>query len=165
MTYHHAALYPGEENCYPGDKTYNELPSYVKICKLADIYDAMASKRCYKEAQNPTWVVSEMYNKYVNKDKALQLVLHSFINVVGICPPGSIVFLSNGQLAYVLDGNGPLLIPFSDTNGSTQTAKLDPIDFGDKKSSGELTIDKQTPIVFPLQLYNKLPPYLKSAVL
>jgi HD-GYP domain-containing protein (c-di-GMP phosphodiesterase class II) len=165
VTYHHAALYSGDENCYPGDKTYNELPSYVKICKLADIYDAMTSKRCYKEAQNPTWVMSEMYNKYVNKDKALQLILHSFINVVGICPSGSIVFLSNGQLAYVLDGNGPLLIPFTDTNGSTLTAKLDPIDFGDKKSSGELTIDKQTPIVFPLQLYNKLPPYLKTAVL
>ena len=164
VTYHHAALYPGEENCYPDDKTYNELPPYVKICKLADIYDAMTSKRCYKEAQNPTLVMSYIFNKYANKDKALQLMLYSFINVIGLCPPGSIVFLSNGQLAYVLDGNGPLLIPFTDTNGSTLTAKPDPIDLGDKKSSGELTIDRQAPIVFPVELYNKLPPYLKTSL-
>jgi len=164
VAYHHAALYPGEENCYPDDKTYNELPAYVKICKLADIYDAMTSKRCYKEAQNPARVMSEMFNKYANKDKVLQLLLHSFINVVGICPPGSIVFLSNGQLAYVLDGKGPLLIPFTDTNGSTLTAKPNPIDIGDKKSSGELTIDRQVPIVFPVELYNKLPPYLKTSL-
>jgi len=164
VAYHHAALYPREENCYPDDKTHDELPSYVKICKLADIYDAMTSKRCYKEAQNPARVMSEMFNTYANKDKVLQLMLHSFINVVGICPPGSIVFLSNGQLAYVLDGNGPLLIPFTDTNGSTLTAKPDPIDLGDKKTSGELTLDRQVPIVFPVELYNKLPPYLKVSL-
>ncbi len=164
VAYHHAALYPGEEGCYPDDKTYNELPSYVKICKLADIYDAMTSKRCYKEAQNPAWVMNYLFNKYANKDKVLQLILHSFINVVGLCPPSSIVFLSNGQLAYVLDGNGPLLIPFTNTNGSTLTAKPDPIDLGDKKSSGELTIDRQVPIVFPVELYNKLPPYLRTSV-
>ncbi len=164
VTYHHAALYPGEENCYPDDKTFNDLPSYVKICKLADIYDAMTSKRCYKEAQNPARVMSDLFNKYANKDKVLQLMLYSFINVVGICPPGSIVFLSNGQLAYVLDGNGPLLIPFTDTKGSTLTAKPDPIDFGDKESSGELTIDRQVPIVFPVELYNKLPTYLKTSL-
>ena len=164
VAYHHAALYLGEEGCYPDDKTYDELPLYVKICKLADIYDAMTSKRCYKEAQNPVRVISEIVNKYSNKDKILQLMLYSLINVVGICPPGSIVFLSNGQLAYVLDGNGPLVIPFTDTEGSTLTAKPDPVDLGDKKSSGELTIDKQVPIVFPFELYNKLPPYLRSVV-
>jgi hypothetical protein len=105
-----------------------------------------------------------LFNKYANKDKVLQLILHSFINVVGLCPPSSIVFLSNGQLAYVLDGNGPLLVPFTDTNGSTLTAKPDPIDLGDKKSAGELTIDRQAPIVFPIELYNKLPPYLRTSV-
>ena len=164
VAYHHAALYSGEENCYPDDKTHDELPSYVKICKLADIYDAMTSKRCYKEAQNPAWIMSDMFNTYANKDKVLQLMLYSFINVVGICPPGSIVFLSNGQFAYVLYGNGPLLIPFTDTNGSTLTAKPDPIDLGDKKTSGELTLDRQVPIVFPVELYNKLPPYLKVSL-
>jgi hypothetical protein len=91
-------------------------------------------------------------------------MLYSFINVVGICPPGSIVFLSNRQLAYVLDGNGPLVIPFTDTEGSTLTTKPDPVDLGGKKSSGELTIDRQVPIVFPVEMYNKLPPYLKTAV-
>jgi hypothetical protein len=108
--------------------------------------------------------MSEIFNKYANKDKVLQLMLYSFINVVGICPPGSIVFLSNRQLAYVLDGNGPLVIPFTDTEGSTLTTKPDPVDLGGKKSSGELTIDRQVPIVFPVEMYNKFPPYLKTTV-
>jgi hypothetical protein len=108
--------------------------------------------------------MSEIFNKYANKDKVLQLMLYSFINVVGICPPGSIVFLSNGQLAYVLDGKGPLVIPFTDTEGSTLTTKPDPVDLGDKKTSGELAIDKRVPIVFPVEMYNKLPTYLKTTV-
>ncbi len=164
VAYHHGPLYQGEEDCYPGDKTCGEIPPYVKICKLADIYDARTSKRCYKEAQNPSDVMADMFNNYVNKDRALQLMLHSFVNVVGICPPGSIVLLSNGQLTYVLDSKGPLLIPFTDTNGITLTKSMDPIDLGEQESFGKLTIDRKAPITFPIEVYNKLPTYLRASV-
>lgn len=163
VAYHHSPLYPGEINCYPEDKTHSDIPTYVKICKLADIYDARTSKRSYKEAQNPAEVVSDMFKSYANKDKSLQLILHSFVNIIGICPPGSIVFLSNGQLAYVLDGNGPIVIPFTDGNGITLTRRTDPVDLSDKQKKG-LSIDRRVPIVFPVELYNKLPPYLRASL-
>jgi len=164
VAYHHGPLYHGEEDCYPDNITCAEIPPYVKICKLADIYDARTSKRCYKEAQNPADVMADIFNSYVNKDKDLQLILHSFVNVVGICPPGSIVFLSNGQLAYVIDSSGPLLIPFTDTKGMTLTKSTDPIDLSEKQKREELTIDRKVPITFPVEIYNKLPAYLRTTV-
>jgi HD-GYP domain-containing protein (c-di-GMP phosphodiesterase class II) len=60
VKYHHSNVFNNEEGCYPDDKHPIELPAYVKICKLADIYDAMTSKRCYKEAFNPVGVVTEI---------------------------------------------------------------------------------------------------------
>lgn len=50
--FHHAKLYSDEERCYPAQSP-RLIPPYVKVCKLADVYDAMTSKRCYKEALNP----------------------------------------------------------------------------------------------------------------
>ena len=108
--------------------------------------------------------MADIFNSYVNKDKDLQLILHSFVNVVGICPPGSIVFLSNGQLAYVLDSDGPIIIPFTDTDGTTMKMNPDPIDFGDKSAQKELIINKRAPILFPIEVYSKLPPYLRASV-
>jgi len=164
VAYHHGPLYPGEENCYPNDKLCTEIPPYVKICKLADIYDARTSKRCYKEAYNPAVVMADMFKSYVNKDKSLQLILHSFVSVVGICPPGSIVSLSNGQLAYVLDSNGPLIMPFTDIKGLAMTKSTEPIDLGGKEVSEKLTINKRVPSVLPIEIYNKLPHYLKVSI-
>ena len=92
VKYHHSPLFKGEEGCYPEDRHHIENPPYVKICKLADIYDAMTSKRSYKDAFNPIAVVTEIFRKYADKDFLLQFIIHSFVKVVGIYPPGSIVF-------------------------------------------------------------------------
>ena len=92
------------------------------------------------------------------------MIFHSFVNVVGICPPGSLVFLSNGQLAYVIDSSGPLLILFTDTNGMTLTKSTDPVDLSEKQNLEELTIDRKVPITFPLEIYNKLPAYLRTTI-
>ncbi len=164
VAYHHAPLFHGEENCYPSDRLFSEIPVYTKTCKLADIYDAMSSKRCYDEAQNPSDVISAIFSRYVNKDKDLQLLIHCLINVIGICPPGSIVFLSNRQLGYVLDSHGPIIIPFTDTDGNTMTVSPDPIDFGEKSISQKLIIDKQAPTLLPKEVYNKLPAFLRELV-
>ncbi|MDZ7640875.1 MAG: metal-dependent phosphohydrolase [Desulfurivibrio sp.] len=114
--YHHAALYEGEQRCYP-ELDHRLVPAYVKVCKLADIYDAMTSKRCYKDALNPVGVVTDIFHHYAGKDPLLQYVLYSFIKSVGIYPAGSVVTLTNGQLAYVLDSRGPMLLPITTPTG------------------------------------------------
>lgn len=163
VKYHHSPLFKDEENCYPDDRHHIENPPYVKIGKLADIYDAMTSKRCYKEAFNPIAVVTKIFHKYADKDFLLQFILYSFVKVIGIYPPGSVVLLCNGQMAYIIDSEGPIVIPFTDTHGTTLSVQPDPLDLGDEDVGEELSIDRRKPITSPAEIYEKLPAYLKES--
>jgi len=161
VMYHHAALYEKEERCYPDNKGPGEIPLYVKIAKLADIYDAMTSKRCYKEAFNQVNVVTEIFRKYAKKDTMLQYVLHAFVKSIGIYPPGSIVFLINGQMAYVLDSKGPLVVPFTDSRQKTLPGKPDAMDLSETNLDDTMKVDNRKSIKTALEVYDILPPFLK----
>ena len=162
VRYHHAPLFRGENNGYPLDKAPEELPPYVKICKIADIYDAMTSKRSYGDALNPIRVVTRLFRTYAQKDPLLQFILHAFVNTVGLHPPGSVVYLTNQQMAYVLDSRGPIVLPFTDAQGHPLKRKADPMDFGNTaKSTGNLAIDSREPLITPKEAYSSLPLYLK----
>ncbi len=161
VKYHHAPLYQNEDRCYPMDRQPDQIPLYAKVCKLVDIYDAMTSKRSYKEAFNQINVVTEIFRSYAKKEKTLQYILHSFIKSIGIYPPGSIVYLRNGQMGYVLESNGPFIIPFTDTKGDSLTGKPDPLDLGEPDLDEMLKIDNRRSIKKPHEVYKLLPSYLK----
>lgn len=158
--YHHANLYQDEPRCYPTGKSHTAIPPYVKVCKLADIYDAMTSKRCYKEALNPVGVVTDIFQRYAGKDPLLQYILHSFVKSVGIYPPGSIISLTNGQLAYVLDSQGPTLLPVTDVHGETLKGKPDIIVLDKSAEEAGLKVDRRKPAISPIEAYKILPEYL-----
>ena len=162
VRYHHALLFENEESCYPLDKACSDIPQYVSFCKLADIYDAMTSKRSYKDALNQVSVITQLFRKYVKKDAMLQFVLHAFVKSVGRHPPGSIVYLENGQMAYVLDSIGPLVLPFTDNKGNILSAKPDPIDMGSPGTQRLLKIDNGRSIKTPKEVYKFLPAYIKK---
>ena len=165
VKYHHGPLFVEEPDCYPQDKLPIEIPAYVKVAKLADIYDAMTSKRCYKEAFNPVGVVTELFRKYANKDQMLQFILHAFVKIVGIFPPGSIVSLRNGQMGYVLSTDGPIVIPITDTGGNTLNKKIEPVDLSDDNyPQAEFQIDRRKPLQTPIEVYEYLPAYLKELI-
>ncbi|MBF0572987.1 MAG: HD domain-containing protein [Desulfamplus sp.] len=163
---HHANLYEGEKQCYPENIIANEIPLSVKICKLADMYDAMTSKTSYREAFNPINVVTDIFRKYAKKDKMLQFVLHAFVKSIGIYPTGSVIYLKSGQLAYVLESNGPLVLPFTDSRGKTlsATASPPPIDLSSDNIPDELKADSLRSIKTPLEVYEFLPEWLKPKV-
>lgn len=161
VRYHHSQLYEGENRCYPDEKTPVDIHLYVKICKLADIYDAMTSKRCYKEAFNQISVVTDIFRQYAKKDKILQYILHSFVQTVGIYPTGSILSLRNGQLAYVLESDGPLVLPFTDTNEDPLLSSAEPINLKEPDIDEQFKVDNRKPIKKPLELVELLPSYLK----
>ncbi len=160
VQYHHGPLFQGEPHCYPDDRAFSELPPYVRICKLADIYDAMISKRSYRDALNQVTAVTQLFRTYVKKDSMLQYILHAFVKSIGIHPPGSIVFLKNGQMAYVLESHGPIVLPFTDTSQVTLAARPDPVDL----SQGEdlLQVDADKSIQTPRKVYDLLPDYIRS---
>ncbi|MBU1342084.1 MAG: hypothetical protein KKE44_03360 [Proteobacteria bacterium] len=70
--------------------------------------------------------------------------------------------LLNGQMAYVLESNGPLIIPFTDTKGDCLSQKPDPLDLSDAKIEDSLKIDNRKSIKKPCEVYDLLPSYLKS---
>ncbi len=162
INYHHAPLYEGEERCYPLDRKNSQIPLYVKICKLADIYDAMTSRRCYKEAINPINVVTQIFRNYARKDNMLQYILHAFVKSIGIYPPGSIVYLRNGQMAYVLESKGPLVIPFTDDREKPLREKPDPVSLGAFGSDDVRMIDNRRSVQTPREVYDRLPAYLRA---
>ncbi|MBP7460150.1 MAG: HD domain-containing protein [Candidatus Delongbacteria bacterium] len=164
VTHHHVALFAGESNAYPNEKLPIEIPAYVKICKLVDIFDAITSKRSYKEAANPVVAVTEIFRKYANHDQFLQIILHSFVKVVGVYPPGSVVQLQNGQLAYIVDSSGPIIIPFTDRLGNTLNTPQDPVNLSEirLKSSG-FDIDRRKPLISPTEYYKVLPAFLRES--
>ena len=164
IQYHHGPLFKNEDRCYPDDIEFNEIPIYVKICKLADIFDAMTSKRCYKEAYNQINVVTDLFRTYAQKNRILQLILHSFVKSIGIYPPGSIVYLKNGQLAYVLHSEGPILLPFTDTNQVPLSRKSDPVDAGSQGTDLTIQVDSTRSVKNPTDVYDLLPSYLKTII-
>ncbi len=161
--YHHCRLYEDEGRCYPAQIMPDEVPLYVKICKLADIYDAMTAKRAYKDAMNPTSVVNIIFRNYAGKKKTLQIILHAFVKAVGIYPPGSIVTFENGQLAYVIDSDGPIALPFTDTSGNALKTHPDPIDISIASTVDKnVAIDHSKPLVDPIKVYNLLPEVVRN---
>lgn len=164
VNYHHVALFAEEQNTYPEEKMPIEIPAYVKICKLVDVYDALTAKRSYKAAANPVVAVTEVFRKYANRDQFLQLILHSFVKVVGVYPPGSVIQLQNGQLGYIIDSKGPIVIPFTDRLGNTLSTTQDPLDLAELrlKNTG-FDIDRRKPLISPTEYYKILPAYLQES--
>ena len=109
-------------------------------------------------------VVTDIFKKYAGKDPLLQYILHSFVKSVGIYPPGSIVALSNGQLAYVLDSQGPSLLPVTDTHGATLKGKPDILVLDMTTEADGLKVDRRKPPISPLAAYKILPNYLLSTL-
>jgi HD-GYP domain-containing protein (c-di-GMP phosphodiesterase class II) len=162
VIYHHSTIYEGEGGTYPDIKDHNNIPEYVKICKLSDIYDAMTSKRSYKNAINPTEVVTSIFKMYSNKCDHLQLILHSFLKSIGNVPSGSIIKLKNKQRAFVMDRQGPVIILITDDRGEKLKNIPDPINLSDSDLRKKYEIDTNINLCSPKDSYNILPTFLKK---
>ena len=71
----------------------------------------------------------------------------------------------NGQQCYVLTGEGPIVLPVTDTSGQPLKAKPDPIDLGQTETTKEeISIDRQKPLQNPIDIYDRLPAYVQQAI-
>lgn len=87
---------------YPRQLSGNEIGKMAQIISIVDVYDALVTKRPYKEAKSPAEAIEMMFtmsNKF-NLD-----IFRTFLSVVNIYPNGSTVKLSNGQIGTVLRQN------------------------------------------------------------
>lgn len=93
----HHECYNGEG--YPLRKSGEEISIYARIIKMADVYDAMLSKRPYRDALPPSDAV-EYIMAMCGSEFDPQLV-DVFVKWVAVYPAGCEVVLSDGRHAVV----------------------------------------------------------------
>ena len=85
---------------YPDGKEHREIIEYARIISIADVYDAMTSKRPYREALSPSdtmeYLMSEAGRAFDPR------IIELFARKIAVYPVGCEVELSNGKRAVVI---------------------------------------------------------------
>ena len=84
---------------YPDAKQGEDISRLGKIVSIVDVYDALSSRRAYKDAILPYRVLCLLYDMRTG-DLDPELT-EQFIRCMGIYPAGSIVKLSTGEIGVV----------------------------------------------------------------
>ncbi|WP_272701058.1 HD-GYP domain-containing protein [Desulfovibrio sp. Fe33] len=88
---------------YPDGLARKDIPAFARILCLADVYDALTSDRCYKNAILPNKALGIMYGMRDQDFDPTEVQL--FIKCLGIFPAGSFVRLNTGEYALVFESN------------------------------------------------------------
>lgn len=116
---------------YPSRLKGDEISVIGRIVAVADIYDALTSKRAYKEAMYPYRALAIMYEM---RDKDLDYpTLARFIRMLGVYPAGSVVGLDDGTYGVVCQcspeqPSKPMVRVVKDAQG--RTVKMRELDLG-----------------------------------
>ena len=94
---------------YPAGLCGESISRIGSIVGMADVYDALTSKRPYKDVIAPSKALGMMFQM---QDKAWPKgLLTEFIQMLGVYPVGSVVELASGELAVVTDTSESALKP------------------------------------------------------
>lgn len=85
---------------YPAGVVRGALNLGTMLCSIADVYDAMRSRRRYQQAF-PTDRILAVYERNDGSQFDQHLV-RRFVHLLGIYPPGTLVRLSTGEIAVVV---------------------------------------------------------------
>ena len=92
---------------YPRQLKADKIHKFAKIIHIADVYDALITKRVYKDAMNPADALEYlMGNAGTLFDKEMVAV---FLQYIAPYPIGVTVELSNGETAIVVKNNRDML--------------------------------------------------------
>lgn len=123
IRYHHERF---DGSGYPDGLSGTQIPLFARIAAIVDCYDAMTSPRYYA---TPI-VHSEAIMKLASWRKTLfqKELVDTFIQAIGLYPPGSLVELTSGEVAVVSDfrvgmGRKPELTVILDANKNRLTRK------------------------------------------
>ena len=93
---------------YPQGLKGPDIGKFTRIVSVVDVYDALTSKRVYKDALAPTRALGMMYQWRLS-DFYPNSVEH-FIKCMGVYPVGSFVKLSDGTHGIICDDNPAYLL-------------------------------------------------------
>lgn len=86
---------------YPLGKEHDEISLVGRLLAVVDVYDALTSRRCYKDAYTPAKSLSIMYQS--REEQFSPGFVESLIEALGVYPVGSLVRLSNNYTAVVIE--------------------------------------------------------------
>jgi len=89
---------------YPRGLQGHQLNLNCKIVSVVDKYDAITSPKPYRPAGDHLSAVA-ILNQLARDNKIDSSLTLAFVSYLGIYPPGSIVELSSGEVAIVLESN------------------------------------------------------------
>lgn len=107
---------------YPTGKDTHEIPLFAKIIHCVDVYDALTSKRPYKDPFAPADAFT-----YINNGKGILFdpkIVDIMSAVIPAYPPGIDVVLSNGETALVVAHTDDAFRPILKIHGSEQQVNL-----------------------------------------
>jgi HD-GYP domain-containing protein (c-di-GMP phosphodiesterase class II) len=89
---------------YPQLSLKKDLNLYSRIVTIADVYDSMTSGRVYARMPlTPDVALEKMMDQAGRTFDPV--LLKVFINMLGICPVGSVVLLDSGEVGVVMKSN------------------------------------------------------------
>lgn len=108
VAFEHHARFDGSG--YPGITRQRRPHVYSRLVAVADTYDAITTRRSYRRAETPNHALNALLGG-IGESYDPDLV-RTFIDMMGIYPPGSILEIAGGGLAVVVskssDPGGPL---------------------------------------------------------
>ena len=88
---------------YPNALQGTQIPVYGRMAAIIDCYDAMTSNRPFSAAKSPYSALQNIYNW---RGSAFQPeLIEQFLQCMGVYPTGSLVEMTNGSVAIVLEQN------------------------------------------------------------
>lgn len=88
---------------YPRGIARGDIGNYARVISVVDVYDALTSKRCYRDAVPASKALRVMYDW--RETTFPPRSIESFIKCIGVYPVGSFVRLSSGEYAVVACNN------------------------------------------------------------
>lgn len=123
---------------YPRGIDSTKISLFTRIVTIADVYDAMTSKRSYHDP-----ISSMAALKYIKSGIGTHFdedISNQFINMIGCCPPGYIVEMDTGDFGIVLKnrerGLTPKVLLISHDNGLP--IKEEVVDLSNQAGNSEL---------------------------
>jgi hypothetical protein len=126
---------------YPKTHFMKKLSLTGRILRIADVYEALTADRKYRTRSfTPDEALRKMWSE---RGKSFDMILlKSFIQMMGVYPIGSIVELTNGKFALIMDyPDGPMappLVMLLEENETGNVSKGEVINLMSKTSDGAI---------------------------
>ncbi|MCL1915971.1 MAG: HD-GYP domain-containing protein [Desulfovibrionaceae bacterium] len=88
---------------YPRSLPGDQISHAGRVLAVVDVYDALSSRRPYKQAMLPYKVLGTMYQ--MRSEDFFPGLMENFIRMLGVYPTGSVVEVSGGDIGVVTASN------------------------------------------------------------